>query len=136
VRSRKELVLENALLRQQVIVLQRQVKHPRLTWHERGIMVVLASQLRQWQSALLIVQPDTLLRWHRDLFRWVWRCKSQPRSSGGRPRLSPDFVELIRRIARENRLWGVERIRGELLKLNLAVAKSSIQKYSTDHINR
>lgn len=130
VRSRKELVLENALLRQQVIVLQRQVKRPRLTWRERGIMVALASQPRQWQSALLIVQPDTLLRWHRDLFRWVWRRKSQPRRSGGKPRLSPDVVELIRRIARENRLWGAERIRGELLKLNLSVAKSSIQKYT------
>ncbi len=72
-RSKSELMLENALLRQQVIVLERQVKRPQLSWRERSIMVSLASKLRNWKGALLIVQPDTLLRWHRDLFRLVWR---------------------------------------------------------------
>jgi putative transposase len=72
-RSKSQLMLENALLRQQVIVLERQVKRPQLNWRERGIMVLLASKLRNWKSALIIVQPDTLLRWHRDLFRLVWR---------------------------------------------------------------
>jgi putative transposase len=77
-RSKSELMLENALLRQQLIVLDRQAKRPLLSWRERGIMVLLASKLRHWKNILLIVQPDTVLRWHRDWFRWVWRRKSQP----------------------------------------------------------
>jgi putative transposase len=129
-RSNAELLLENALLRQQLIVLERQVKRPQMSWRERGIMVLLASKLRNWKGALFLVQPDTLLRWHRDIFRWVWRRKSQPKQQGGRPPLPGRVVQLIRRLARENPLWGAERIRGEMLKLNMGVAKSSIQKYT------
>jgi hypothetical protein len=70
-RTKAELVLENALLRQQLIVLQRQVKRPALTWRDRALFVLIASKLPHWKTALMIVQPDTLLRWHRDLFRWV-----------------------------------------------------------------
>lgn len=77
----------------------------------------------------MIVQPDTLLRWHRDLFRWVWRRKSRPKRGRGRPPLPSDTVVLIKRMAKENRIWGAERIRGELLKLGMRVSKSSIQKY-------
>jgi hypothetical protein len=83
-RSNAELMLENALLRQQLIVVSRQVKRPQMSWRERGIMVLLASKLRNWKGALFLVQPDTLLRWHRDIFRWVWRRKSQPKQQGGR----------------------------------------------------
>ena len=131
-RSKSELMLENALLRQQVIVLDRQVKRPKLSWRERGIMVLLASKLRNWKGALLIVQPDTVVCWHRDLFRLVWRRKSQSKQLGGRRPLSGRIVQLIRRMARENPLWGAERIRGEMLKQNRGVAKSSIQKYTQD----
>jgi putative transposase len=131
-RSKSELMLENALLRQQVIVLDRQVKRPRLSWRERGIMVVLVSKLRNWKGALLIVQPDTVIRWHRDLFRLAWRHKSQPKHQGGRRPLPGRVVRLIRRLARENPLWGAERIRGEMLKQHMGVAKSSIQKYTQD----
>jgi putative transposase len=68
-RSKQELILENALLRQQLIVIKRQVKRPKLTWRERALLVVLASRLKTWRQTLLIVQPATVLRWHRDLFR-------------------------------------------------------------------
>jgi putative transposase len=131
-RSKSELMLENALLRQQLIVLDRQVKRPALGWQERDIMVVLASKLRNWKGAVFIVQPDTILRWHRDLFRMVWRRKSQPKQQGGRRPLSGHIVQLIRRMARENPLWGAERIRGEVLKQHMRVAKSSVQKYTQD----
>lgn len=123
-------MVENALLDQQLIVLERQVKRPQLSWWERGIMVLLASRLRGWQAALVIVKPETLLKWHRDLFRLVWRRKSQPKKQGGRRLLSGRVVHLIRRMARENPLWGAERIRGELLKQHIKVAKSSVQKYT------
>ena len=83
-RNRSELTLENALLRQQLIVLERQVKRPQLGWRGRGITVLLASKARNWRGALFIVQPDTLLRWHRDLLRLLWRRKSKPRQRGVR----------------------------------------------------
>ena len=99
-RSKSELIAENALLRQQLIVLRRQVKRPAFTRTDRILLVLLARLVRTWNQALLIVQPDTLLRWHRGLFRLYW-----------------------------NRLWGAERIRGELLKLGIRVCKRTIQKY-------
>jgi putative transposase len=128
-RSKSELVLENMLLRQQLIVLKRQVKRPALTWRDRTLFVLLASKLPTWKQALVIVQPDTVLRWHRDLFRWAWRRKSKPTRKRGRPALTGEVVALIKQMAKENRTWGAERIRGELLKLGLRVSKSTIQKY-------
>ena len=83
-RPKSELVLENALLRQQLIVLQRQKMRPALTGRDRVTMVLLASKLRGWKEALIAVQPDTLLRWHRDLLRWVWGASRKPRDGGAR----------------------------------------------------
>ncbi|MEP7289349.1 MAG: integrase core domain-containing protein [Chloroflexota bacterium] len=127
-RSRRDLLVENALLRQQLIVLKRQVKRPKLCWRDRAVVVVLASHLATWKDVLLIVKPETVLRWHRDVFRWVWRRRSQPKTVG-RPRLPRERVALIRRMAKDNLTWGTERIRGELLKLGWPVAKSTIQHY-------
>jgi transposase InsO family protein len=128
-RSKTELILENAFLRQQLIVLNRQVKRPALKPHDRVLLVVLTSRLRSWIQTLVIVQPDTLLRWHRNLYRWLWKRKSRKRKQPGRPPISEEIVGLIQRMARENRTWGAKRIRGELLKLGMRVAKSTIQRY-------
>jgi transposase InsO family protein len=128
-RSRTQLVLENLLLRQQLIVLQRQVKRPALTWQDRTLLVLIASKLPSWRPALMIVQPDTLLRWHREIFRRVWKRRSNRKGKRGRPPLAEDVVALIQSMARDNQTWGAERIRGELLKLGLQVAKSTIQRY-------
>ena len=126
-RSRRELLLENALLRQQVLVLKRSVKRPALTPLDRGLLVLLASRLRTWASALLIIQPETVLRWHRQGVRLFWRRKSAPRSQPSP--LRRETIELIEHMARDNPLWGAERIRGELLKLGTRVSKRTIQKY-------
>ena len=131
-RSKPELVLENALLRQQLIVLKRQTKHPKLTWPDRSLIVLLASKLRTWKDALVIVQPDTVLRWHRELFRHFWKRRSRPKQKRGKPPLTDDVVALIKQMAKENLSWGAERIRGELLKLKVKVSKSAIQKYIQD----
>ena len=77
----------------------------------------------------MIVQPDTLLRWHRKLFRRVWKRRSRTKRKKGRRPLTDEVVALIKRMAKENLSWGAERIRGELLKLGVQVSKSSIQKY-------
>ncbi len=129
-RSRSELLLENALLRQQLIVASRKVKRPIFRAHERGFVVLLASLLPHWRNALLLVKPDTVLRWHREGFRLFWRLKSRNATSP-HSHIDPDIIALIRRMAAENVLWGAERIRGELLKLGIRVAKRTIQRYMT-----
>ena len=126
-RSKSELIAENALLRQQLIILKRQVKRPACTQTDRILLVLLARLVRTWNQALLIVQPDTLLRWHRELFRLYWKRKSK--TSSHKPKVAAETIALIRQIAKDNRLWGAERIRGELLKLGLRVCKRTIQKY-------
>jgi hypothetical protein len=128
-RSKPELLLENALLRHQIIILERQSKRPRLSWRDRTIIVLLTSRLRTWKATLKIVQPDTVLRWHRDLFRRVWTRKSQPKRKPGRPPLDKDIVALIKLMAKENRTWGAERIVGELAKLGIRVSNTTVQKY-------
>jgi hypothetical protein len=98
-RSKTELVLENALLRQQLLVLKRQVKRPATTRRERILLLLLASRLQRWKEALVIVQPDTLLRWHRQLFRSIWRRRSRAKRKRGRRPLTGEVVGLIKRIA-------------------------------------
>ena len=107
-RSHTDLVVENAWLRQQLIVQNRQIKRPQLTNTDRFRLVFLSHFTAFWKQALHIVQPDTLLRWHRELFQFYWRRKSQ-----GEPKISDETIALIEKMAKENQLWGAERIRGE-----------------------
>jgi transposase InsO family protein len=126
-RSKADLLVENALLRQQLIVLNRQIKRPQLTNGDRIRLVLLVRCSRFWHQALHIIQPDTLLRWHRDLFRWYWRYISNRRNK--KQRIASETIQIIRRLIQENTLWGAERVRGELLKLGIPLSKRTIQKY-------
>ena len=125
-RSKRALVAENALLRHQLVVLARTAGRPRLSTWDRTVMVLLARATPAWRDALMVVKPETVLSWHRSLFRIVWRRKSRPK--GRKPRITPETVELIKQMARDNP-WGAERIRGELLKLCIKVSKRTIQKH-------
>ncbi len=127
VHTKPELIAENALLRQQLIVLNRSVKRPCLTGNDRSLLVLLASCVCTWQDAVLIVKPDTLLRWHRQGFRLFWRRKS--RSPARAPRIPTATIGLIQEMAISNRLWGVKRIQGELLKLDITLSKRTIERY-------
>jgi hypothetical protein len=91
------------------------------------LLVLLARTVQYWKQALFIIQPETLLRWHREAFRLFWKHKSQVHAT--HPRISTGIVTLIKEMAAQNRLWGAERIRGELLKLDIHVCKRTIQKY-------
>jgi transposase InsO family protein len=126
--SRAQLIAENAQLRQQLIVASRKVKRPVFKSYERGLMVLLASIVRGWRDAVLLVKPKTILRWHREGFRLFWKWKSLKRKPA-ESKISAEQIALIRKMAQENVLWGAERIRGELLKLGIAVAKRTIQRY-------
>ncbi len=126
-RGKSELVAENALLRQQLIILRRQSKRPVCTKRDRILLVLLAKTIRAWRQALLIVQPETLLRWHRQGFRHFWKQKSK--TTAKQAKVAAETIALIKEMTRNNRLWGAERIRGELLKLDIRVCKRTIQKY-------
>ncbi len=123
-RSRADLMLENAILRQQLITLNRLVKRTKVTDADRFRLVLLSHFTKFWKQSIHIVQPGTLLRWHRELFRHYWRRKSLRT-----PKIPPETIKVIGMLAQENILWGAERIQGELLKLGIALSKRTIQKY-------
>jgi putative transposase len=103
------------------------MKRPACMKKDRVFLVLLARVVRTWKQALFIVQPDTLLRWHRELFCLYWKRRSK--ASSHKPKVAAETIALIREMAKKNRLWGAERIRGELLKLGIRVSKRTIQKY-------
>ncbi len=124
-RSKKDLITENAFLRQQLIVLKRQTPERRsITSQDRRVLVILASRIRGWREALVIVKPDTLVRWQHQGFKLFWRCKS--RGKPGRPPLATETSALIEAMATDNRRWGAKRIRGELLKLGDVAGQSCV----------
>jgi len=127
-KSKSRLEAENAALRHQLIVLRRKVHgRVRLTNSDRWFFIQLYRWFPLILKVLTIVQPETIVRWHRAGFRRYWRRKSRP--LGGRPQIDADLRALIRRMSMENPLWGAPRIHGELLKLGFEVAQSSVAKY-------
>jgi hypothetical protein len=96
IKSKAELMAENALLRKQLIILNRQVKKPSLTPLDRFFLVVLVSKLKPWKQALLILKPDTLLRWHRQGFRLFWKLKSKP-NKNSQPKIAQETMILLRK---------------------------------------
>jgi putative transposase len=121
------LIAENLALRQQLAVLQRSVRRPRLRRRDRLFWTLLSRCWAGWQDALLIVSPATVVRWHRQGFRLYWRCKSH--GNPGRPRVSTDIRRLIGQMAGENTTWGAPRIGSELRLLGHCVADSTVAKY-------
>ena len=127
-KSKCRLELENATLRHQVMVLRRQARgRIRLTDLDRLFLVQLYRWFPSMLRVLAVVQPETVIRWHRAGFRSYWRWKSP--TLGGRPAIGSDLRLLIRRMSIDNPLWGAPRIHGELLKLGFAVAQSTVAKY-------
>ena len=126
-RSRSQLAAENLFLRKQLALYrERQVK-PRRADDATRITLVMLSQLIDWRAVLTIVQPATLIRWHRKGFRLFWRWKSR---APGRPLLAVDVQQLIAAMARANATWGEERIAAELrLKLGLCVSPRTVRRY-------
>jgi putative transposase len=115
-KSRATLQLENLALRHQLGVLRRSVKRPKLTSTDRFLWAWLCEAWSNWRSSLVIVKPETVIAWHRKGFRlfWTWKVR---RGQFGRPPVPKDVRELIRKMCRDNPLWGAPRIHGELLKL-------------------
>lgn len=132
--------LQITLLRQQLRVLERKTRaKPRLSRPEKLMLVALAAQLKRrsqrfhdrLREAVLLVKPDTVLKWHRDLVRRKWTFK--PGNGGGRPRIEPEVEALIIRLARENPRMGYDKIHGELLKLGYALDPTTVRNVLRRH---
>jgi len=131
-RRQAELAAENLALRQQLAVLEHKSKRPRLRVRDRIFWVWLSRLWVGWRSVLVIVQPDTVARWHRDGFRLYWRWKSRA-GKVGRPRIEAELRRLIRRMCRENPSWGAPRIHSELRLLGYDVSETTVDKYMVRH---
>lgn len=134
-RERRDLVLENLALRHQLAVYQRSRRRPDLAAGDRQFWSTLAHGWSEWRGAVSVVQPDTVVRWHRTAWRRYWTWKSHGRRPG-RPRVAPQVRELIIRIARENRTWGAVRIVGELRALGIEVSASTVRVYRRQALRR
>src|SRR5260370_2720090 len=121
-RSHTALLLESIALRHQIAVLERsRTRRPCFRRFDRLFWILLSRWWSDWRESLLIVQPETVMRWRRNGWSAMWRYRSRGRWRGGRPRVSGEIRDLIARMARENFLWGAPRIHGELLMLGFSV---------------
>ena len=130
-RSRESLILGNAALRHQISVLRRNSTRPTLRWRDRAFWDFLSCLWPDWRKFLYIVQPETVVSWHRRGFRYYWRWKSRCHWPG-RPRIPREVRELIRQMSTANPLWGAPRIHGELLKPEHRPSQSW-QTFLTNH---
>jgi putative transposase len=131
-RSPAVLAAENLFLRKQLALYRERHFTPRRVTPATRIALVWLGRWFDWRQALVIVQPQTLIRWHRQGYRLVWRWQSR----AGRPRLPAGLRTLIRRMARENPIWGQERIANELwLKLGLRASPRTVRKYLQKHLD-
>ena len=129
-RPQSTLAAENLFLRKQLAMFQERKAKPRRPDTPIRIALVLLSRLFNWRDALVVVQPQTLVRWHRQGFRLFWRWKSRP----GRPPIPIELRQLIREMAMSNPSWGEERIANELLlKLGIRVSPRTVRKYMQLH---
>jgi len=127
-RSQRQLEVENLFLRHQLNIALRLAPHrPHLRRSDRALLVWMTWLMPSLVDLAQVVQPETILRWHRTGFRAYWRLKS--RGQTGRPKIDRELCDLIRRMSKENPLWGAPRIHGELLKLGFALAESTVSKY-------
>jgi putative transposase len=131
-RSRAALQIEIVALRHQLNVLQRSVKRPRLKATDRWLWAWLSRSWPEWRRALVIVKADTVIGWQRKGFRLFWTWKSR-HGQRGRPAVAKDIRLLIRRMSRDNPLWGAPKIHGELLKLGIDISESTVSKYLVRH---
>ena len=128
-RSRAELQVEIVALRHQLEVLHRRAAvRPRLLPSDRIFWIWLSRLWPGWRRVVVIVQPATVINWHRLGFRLYWRWKSQRRRPG-RPQVSAEVRALIRKMSLSNPGWGAPRIHGELLKLGIEICETSVARY-------
>jgi transposase InsO family protein len=128
-RSRRDLILENVALRQQLAVLRRRHPQPRFAGSDRLFWVMLRRIWSGWKQALILVKPETVARWHRAGFKLYWTWLSRHRARGGRKCVSRELRELIFRMVAENGTWGAPRIHGELKMLGFDISERTVLRW-------
>src|SRR3974390_3261996 len=128
-RARRNLLLENLALRQQLAVLKRKHQRPRLEILDKIFWVLARRFWSGWKRALIVVTPETVVRWHRAGFRAYWRLISKVRRPIGRRQTPKEVRDLIFRMVAENSTWGAPRIHGELLMLGFDVSERTISRW-------
>src|SRR4029077_1639295 len=123
----RTVALENLALRQQLAAVTRTATRPQLRTRDRFFWILLSKAWREWRTALIVVQPDTVVRWHRDWLRRHWTRRSQRRRPG-RPTTNSAIRTLVRTMTTANPLWGAPRIHGELAKLGLTVSERTVSR--------
>jgi len=127
--SRRDLLLENLALRQQLVVLKPRHPQSRFASSDKAFWVVLRRLWLGWKHALILVQPETVVRWPRSGFKLYWTWLSQHRACAGRKRVGHELRELIFRIVAENPTWGAPRIHGELKMLGFDVSERTVSRW-------
>jgi transposase InsO family protein len=120
-----DLALENFALRQQLAILKRSKNRLQIRNRDRLFWILLSRFWSGWRDALIVVKPDTVVRWHKKGFKLFWRFKSR-RKGLGRPPINAEIRDLVGRMARANPLWGAPRIHGELLKLGIEISERTV----------
>ena len=128
-RSRQRLLIENLVLRQQLVALKRRHRRPRLDRLDRFFWLLVRRCWSGWKEALLVVTPETVVRWHRAGFRWYWTVISKVREPLGRRPTSKEVRDLIFQMVAENPTWGAPRIHGELLMLGFDISERTISRW-------
>jgi len=128
-RCRRDLLLENLALRQQILVFERRSLRLKLPAIDKLFWVVARKLWSGWKESLFVVTPETVVRWHRAGFRLYWSFISQYKHVGGRRKVSKDLREIIFRMIAENRTWGAPRIHGELLALGFDISERTVSRW-------
>src|ERR1022692_4010952 len=127
--SRSDLLLENLALRQQLAVLERRCSRPRFSAPDRLFWVILRRLWPRWKRVLILVQPETVIRWHRAGFKLYWTWLSRHRASAGRKCVSKELRDLIFRMVTDNSTWGAPRIHGELKMLGFDISERTVLRW-------
>jgi putative transposase len=127
--SRRRLLTENLALRQQLSVFKRRHPRPKLTAADRLFWLLARRLWSSWKEALILVNPETVVQWHRAGFRWYWSMLSRVRKTPGRKKISKEIRELIFKMVAENPNWGAPRVHGELLMVGFEVSERTVSRW-------
>jgi transposase InsO family protein len=128
-RSRRDLLLENLALRQQLVAMKRRYPRPRVSTPDKLFWVILQRLWPDWMHSLILVQPETVVRWHRAGFKLYWTWLSHRRVRAGRKCVSKELRELVFRMVAENSTWGAPRIHGELKMLGFDLSERTVLRW-------
>lgn len=117
------LAIENLALRQQLAVMKKSIRRPKIRRRDRFLWVILSRFWNGWKNVLMVVQPETVIRWHKKGFKLYWKFKSQ---RPGRPSIDLKIQKIVKKMIKKNPLWGAPILHGQLLKLGIVISERTV----------